>query len=73
MESIVEVQFKKGSSKLHYKDSLLEESYTTVNFLQPSFFKKGRLKTFTAPSTESRGITQSKSDNVANTLKVVPQ
>ena len=39
-ESIVEVQFKKGSSMLHYKESFLEESYTTVNFLQPSFLKK---------------------------------
>ena len=26
MESIVEVQFKKGSSMLHYKESFLEES-----------------------------------------------
>ena len=40
MESIVEVQFRKGSRMLHYKESLLKESYTTVNFLQPSFFKK---------------------------------
>ena len=60
MESIVEVQFKKGSSMLHYKESFLEESYTTVNFLQPSFLKKGGLKTFPAPSTKRRGITQSK-------------
>ena len=40
MKSIAEVQFKKGSSMLHYKESFLEESYTTVNFLQPSFLKK---------------------------------
>ena len=40
MESIVEVQFKKGSSMLHYKEFCLKESYTTVNFLQPSFLKK---------------------------------
>ena len=60
MKSIVEVQFKKGSSMLHYKESFLEESYTTVNFLQPSFLKKGGLKTFPAPSTKRRGITQSK-------------
>ena len=32
MKSIAEVQFKKGSSMLHYKESFLEESYTTVNF-----------------------------------------
>ena len=51
MESIVEVQFKKGSSMLHYKESFL------VNFLQPSFFKKGGLETFHAPSTERHGIT----------------
>ena len=44
---------------LHYKESFLEESYTTVNFLQPSFLEKGGLKTFPAPSTERRGITQS--------------
>ena len=43
---------------LHYKKSFLEESYTTVNFLQP-FLEKGGLKTFPAPSTERRGITQS--------------
>ena len=60
MESIVEVQFKKGNSMLHYKECFLEESYTTVNFLQPSFLRKGGLKTFPAPSTERRGITQSK-------------
>ena len=40
MKSIAEVQFKKGSSMLHYKESFLEESYTTVNFLQSSFLKK---------------------------------
>ena len=40
MESIVEVQFKRGSSMLRYKESFLEESYTTVNFIQPSFLKK---------------------------------
>ena len=40
MESIVEVQFRKGSRMLHYKESFLKESYTIVNFLQPSFFKK---------------------------------
>ena len=73
MESIVEVQFKKGSSMLHYKESFLEESYTTVNFLQPSFLKKGGLKTFYAPSTERRDITQSKCGNIANILKGVPQ
>ena len=32
MESIVEVQFQKGSSMLNYKASFLEESYGTVNF-----------------------------------------
>ena len=72
MESIVEVQCKKGSSMLHYKESFLEESYTTVNFLQPSFLKKGGLKTFHAPRTERRDITQSKCDNIVNTLKGVP-
>ena len=40
MESIVEVQFKKGSRMLHHKESFLEESYITANFLQPSFLKK---------------------------------
>ena len=40
VESIVELQFKKRRSMLHYKESFLEESYTTVNFLQPSFLKK---------------------------------
>ena len=39
IESIVEVQFKKGSSMLHYKEFFLEESCTTVNFLEPSFLK----------------------------------
>ena len=58
---------------LHYKESFLEEIYTTVNFLQPSFLKKGGLKTFHAPGTERRGITQSKRDNIVNTLKGVPQ
>ena len=73
MKSIAEVQFKKGSSMLHYKESVLEESYTTVNCLQPSFLKKDALKTFPAPSTECRGITQSKRDKLVNTLKGVPQ
>ena len=73
IKSIAEVQFKKGSSMLHYKESFLEESYTTVNFLQPSFLKKDGLKTFPALITERRGITQSKRDNVINTLKGVPQ
>ena len=71
MESIAEVQFKKGSSMLHYKESFLEESYTTVNFLQP-FLKKGGLKTFPAPSTERREITKSERDNIVNTLEGVP-
>ena len=39
-ESIVESQFKKENSMLHYNESFLEESYTTVNFLQPSFLRK---------------------------------
>ena len=52
---------------LHYKESFL------VNFLQPSVFKKGGLETFHAPSTERHGITQSKRDNIVNTLKGVPQ
>ena len=73
MESIVEVQFKKENSMLHYKESFLEESYFTVNFLQPCFLKKGGLKTFPAPSTERCGITQSKRDNIVSTLKGVPQ
>ena len=73
MKSIAEVQFKKGSSMLHYKESFLEESYITVNFLQPSFLKKDGLKTFPAPRTERRGIAQSKRDNIVNTLKGVPQ
>ena len=73
MKSIAEVLFKKGSSMLHYKESFLEESYTTVNLLQPSFFKKDGLETFPSPSTERRGITQSKRDNIVNTLKGVPQ
>ena len=51
----------------------LKESYTTVNFLQPSFLKKGGLKTFPATSTECRGITQWKRENIVNTLKGVPQ
>ena len=72
MESIVEVQFKIGSSMLHYKESFLEESYTTVNFLLPSFLKKDGLKTFPTPSTDPRGITRSKSDNIVNTVKGVP-
>ena len=46
MESIVEVQFKKGSSMLHYKESFLEESYRPVNILQPSFLKKVVWKPF---------------------------
>ena len=41
--------------------------------LQPSFLKKDGLKTFPAPSTERCGITQSKRDNIVNTLKGVPQ
>ena len=57
MESIVEVQFKKGSSMLHYKESFLEEIYTTVNFLQLSFLKKCGFKNFPASSTERHGIT----------------
>ena len=73
MKSIAEVQFKKGSSMLHYNESFLAESYTTVNFFQPSFLKKDGLKTFPASSTERRGITQSKRDNIVNTLKGVPQ
>ena len=72
-ESIVEVQFKKGNSMLHYKESFLEESYITVNFLQSSFLKKGGLKTFPASSTECCGIKQSKHDNIVNMLKDVPQ
>ena len=72
MESIFEVQFKIGNSMLHYKEFFLEESYTTVNFLQPSFLKKGGLKTFPTPSTDPRGITRSKSDNIVNTVKGVP-
>ena len=58
---------------LHYKESFLEEGYTIANVLHPSFLKKGGLKTFPAPSTERRGITQSKPDNIVNTLKGVPQ
>ena len=73
MKSIVEVQLKKGSSMLHYKESILEESYTAVNFLQPSFLKKGGFKTFPTPSTECHGIIRSKRDNVVNTLKGVSQ
>ena len=73
MKSIVEVQFKKGSSMLHDKEFFLKESYTTVNFLQPSFLKKGVLKTFPVPRTERCGITQSKRYNIVNTLKGVPQ
>ena len=57
---------------LYYKESFLEESYATVNFLQP-FLKEGGLKIFPAPNTERRGITQSKRDNIVNTLKGVPQ
>ena len=38
---LAEVQFKKGSSMLNYKESFLEESHTTVNFFQPCFLKKG--------------------------------
>ena len=73
MESIVEVQLKKESSMLHYKESFLKESYTTVNILQPTFFKKGGLKTFPVPSTERLGITHSTRDNIVNSLKDVPQ
>ena len=73
LESIVEVQLKKGSSMLHHKEPFLEESFTTFNFLQPSFLEKGGLKTFLAPSTERRGITQSKRNNIINMLKGVPQ
>ena len=40
MESIVAVQFEKGSSMLHYKNSFSKESYITINLLQPSFLKK---------------------------------
>ena len=72
MESIVAVQFKKGSSMLHYKESFLEESYATINFLQSSFLKKGGLKTFPTTSTECCGITKSKRDNIMHTLKGVP-
>ena len=68
MGSIVEVQFKKGSNILHCKESFLEERYTTANFLHPSFLKKGGLKTFPTPSTEDRGITQSKRGNIVNML-----
>ena len=73
IKSIAEVKFKKGSSMLYYKEPFLEESYTTVNFFQSSFLKKDGLKTFPAPSTERRGITQSKRDNIVNMLKGVPQ
>ena len=38
---LADVQFKKGSSMLNYKESFLEESHTTVNFFQPCFLKKG--------------------------------
>ena len=44
MESIVAVQFEKGSSMLHYKKSFSEESYITINLLQPSFLKKELFK-----------------------------
>ena len=73
MESIVKVQFKKGSSMLHYKESFLKEGCTTVNILQPSFLKRSSLKIFRAPSTERRGIKQSNRDNIVNTLKGVAQ
>ena len=40
MESIVEVKFKKGTSMLHYKESLLEEIYHRQLFA--TFFLKKR-------------------------------
>ena len=73
MESIVEVQSKKGSSMLHYNESFRKESCTTVNILQPSFLKRSSLKIFPAPSTEQSGIKQSNRDNMVNTLKGVAQ
>ena len=73
MESVVEVQFKKGRNMSYYKESFLGEIYTTVNFLQVFFLKKGGLKTFPASSTERNDITQSKRENTGNTMKGVPQ
>ena len=72
MESIVAVQFKKGNSMLHFKESFLEESYATINFLQPYFLKKGGLKTFPTTRTECCGTTKSKHGNIVHTLKGVP-
>ena len=73
LENIIEVQFKKGSSMLHYKETFLDVNYKTVDFLQSSFKKQGGLKTFPAPTKERRGISQSKRDKIINTLKGVPQ
>ena len=46
METIAAVQFEKGSRMLHYKKSFSEESYITINLLQPSFLKKGLFENF---------------------------
>ena len=73
MESMVEVQFKKRTSMLHYQESFLKESYTTVNFLQSFFLKKMDLKTFPTPTTKYHSITQLQRDNIVKTLNGVPQ
>ena len=43
LEKNVEVQFRKGSRMIYYKESLISELYTTVDFLQSSFIKSGGL------------------------------
>ena len=68
MESMIEFQFRKGSSMLLPQRKLYHRQLFTT-----FFFKKGGLKIFPAPSTERRGITQSKRENIVNMLKGVPQ
>lgn len=57
--SIVEVQFRKGSRLLFYKQSF-DDSYTEVEFLKPTF----NIHTFPEVMTEPRGISSAKKEKL---------
>ena len=72
LQKIVEVQFRKGSHVMSYKESFIGESFTAVDLLQSSFIKSGRLTSLLQPVTGYRGISTLRRDKITASLLGVP-
>ena len=69
LDSLVEVEFRRGDRRMFYKSSFAEDSQTACDFL----LQKCDVRKFPECKKQQRGLPESKKDAIMNVLLIVPE